>query len=267
MSPYYKIRFLHLDTDYLLDGKCYRVTWSSNGKGLILHGVDDGRSDSYRSYDELHEGYLYATEDGHQYIVNDGMVIYAGDSVRRDTPLSMFPLVTTEEVLAGSRAIECQKAAIRSAMSPSEERALFQPATTTPGRPSSKMATITRKMVVPERVYCSSPVTVAIWADGTKTMARVTEGTVYDPFVGVAVCVLKKVFGYVLPEGRSANGEVGRLLKADHERRAHKYAKNYRRLFRGNPTCDPEIVGDFTAESEEQMWEDPYTANPEPSDG
>lgn len=87
--------------------------------------------------------------------------------------------------------------------------------------PKSKIKTILddrkkmkRSQVIPERVICNPPVTVCFFADGTKSIARASEGTEYDPYVGVVVASLKKIWGDVLPEDRSANGEIKRLIKA-----------------------------------------------------
>lgn len=83
--------------------------------------------------------------------------------------------------------------------------------------------------LIPDRVLCNPPATIAIWGDGTKTVAKASEGTPYDPFVGVAICVAKKLWEGHLPDGHSTNGEIKRLIRADRERRAKPIFAEYRK--------------------------------------
>lgn len=46
-----------------------------------------------------------------------------------------------------------------------------------------------------KRVYFNDPVTVVIWADGTKTIVRCQEGDVYSKETGLALCIAKKALG------------------------------------------------------------------------
>lgn len=61
--------------------------------------------------------------------------------------------------------------------------------------------------------------TIAIWSDGTKTMARCEDGDAYSKELGFALCVMKKKYGnkkvramfdrYVYAEGKkNGNSEV-----------------------------------------------------------
>lgn len=46
-----------------------------------------------------------------------------------------------------------------------------------------------------KRVYFNDPVTVVIWADGTKTIVRCQDGDVYSKETGLALCIAKKALG------------------------------------------------------------------------
>lgn len=46
-----------------------------------------------------------------------------------------------------------------------------------------------------EDVIFNDPATIIKWKDGTKTVVKVQEGDMYDPSVGFAMAVCKKVFG------------------------------------------------------------------------
>lgn len=88
-----------------------------------------------------------------------------------------------------------------------------------------EMDPVTISALFPESVKCHPPTTVCFWKDGTKTIAKTSEGTAYDPFTGMCVCIVKKIWGDVLPEDRSANGEINRFLKHARELRANPYLK------------------------------------------
>ena len=47
-----------------------------------------------------------------------------------------------------------------------------------------------------DRIIFSGPCTIVIWKDGTKTMARVSEGDTFDPEKGVAICYMKRALGH-----------------------------------------------------------------------
>lgn len=54
-----------------------------------------------------------------------------------------------------------------------------------------------REHYIPEikNVYFNDPMTVVIWADGTKTMVKCQPGDVYSEEVGLALCIAKKSLG------------------------------------------------------------------------
>lgn len=47
-----------------------------------------------------------------------------------------------------------------------------------------------------DKIIFSGPCTIIIWKDGTKTMARVSEGDTFDPEKGVAICFMKRLLGH-----------------------------------------------------------------------
>lgn len=63
-----------------------------------------------------------------------------------------------------------------------------------------------------DKIIFSGPCTIILWKDGTKTMARVSEGDAFDPEKGVAVCFMKKIMGHT---------ETNKILRkaAESERR------------------------------------------------
>lgn len=75
-----------------------------------------------------------------------------------------------------------------------------------------------KKMLLREKkIIFSGPCTIILWEDGTKTMARVSEGETFDPEKGVAVCFMKKILGHT---------EANKIL-----RKAHKqYDKEMREV-------------------------------------
>lgn len=46
-----------------------------------------------------------------------------------------------------------------------------------------------------DHVIYSNPATIVFWSDGTKTVSKTHGGDVYNPEVGLILCVLKKVHG------------------------------------------------------------------------
>ena len=49
--------------------------------------------------------------------------------------------------------------------------------------------------VTPEKVIFNDPATIVFWKDGTKTVVKCMEGDTYNPEVGLAMCVCKKLYG------------------------------------------------------------------------
>jgi len=76
-----------------------------------------------------------------------------------------------------------------------------------------------------KKVIFNNPVTVVIWADGTKTVVKCQEGDTYNEELGLAMCIAKKFFGNKgnfnevfkkwLPENPIENGipKVGTKIK------------------------------------------------------
>lgn len=48
--------------------------------------------------------------------------------------------------------------------------------------------------VTPERVIYNDPATIVFWKDGTKTVVKCMDGDTYNPEVGLAMCVCKKLY-------------------------------------------------------------------------
>lgn len=46
-----------------------------------------------------------------------------------------------------------------------------------------------------DKVMYSNPATIVMWSDGTKTVTKAHGGDVYNPEVGLVMCVLKKLYG------------------------------------------------------------------------
>lgn len=46
-----------------------------------------------------------------------------------------------------------------------------------------------------KKVIFNDPATIIIWSDGTKTIVKAMEDDIYDPMVGLAMCICKKVLG------------------------------------------------------------------------
>lgn len=66
---------------------------------------------------------------------------------------------------------------------------------------------------LPKKIIFSGPCTIILWEDGTKTMARTSEGEEFDPEKGVAICFMKKIIGHT---------ETNKLLRRAHERYLEK---------------------------------------------
>jgi hypothetical protein len=59
-----------------------------------------------------------------------------------------------------------------------------------------------------KKIIFSGPCTIVLWDDGTKTIARASEGDEFDPEKGVAVCFMKKIMGHT---------ETNKLLRKAHD--------------------------------------------------
>ena len=46
-----------------------------------------------------------------------------------------------------------------------------------------------------KRVILSNPATIILWNDGTKTVTKCCDDDVYDPEIGMAMCIMKHLFG------------------------------------------------------------------------
>lgn len=66
-----------------------------------------------------------------------------------------------------------------------------------------------KKLLLREKkIIFSGPCTIILWEDGTKTMARVSEGETFDPEKGVAICFMKKILGHT---------EANKILRKAHK--------------------------------------------------
>ena len=63
------------------------------------------------------------------------------------------------------------------------------------------------KVRAPDRVVFNGPATIAFWPDGTKTIVKCQDNEPFDPEKGVAMAILKKVFG-----GGRYNDIIKRLI-------------------------------------------------------
>ena len=59
-----------------------------------------------------------------------------------------------------------------------------------------------------KKIIFSGPCTIVLWKDGTKTIARVSEGDEFDPEKGVAICFMKRIIGHT---------ETNKLLRKAHD--------------------------------------------------
>lgn len=46
-----------------------------------------------------------------------------------------------------------------------------------------------------EKVIFNDPATIVIWSGGTKTLVKCNYGDKFNPEIGLAMCICKKVFG------------------------------------------------------------------------
>ena len=56
---------------------------------------------------------------------------------------------------------------------------------------------VTIGIEVPEvrQIIYNDPATIVYWKDGSKTVVKCTENDTYSPTTGLALCVMKKVYG------------------------------------------------------------------------
>lgn len=54
----------------------------------------------------------------------------------------------------------------------------------------------TKRVPVIKKVIFSNPATIVIWNDDSKTVVKVKADEEFDPWVGVAMCHMKKIYGY-----------------------------------------------------------------------
>lgn len=47
-----------------------------------------------------------------------------------------------------------------------------------------------------KKIIFSGPCTIILWTDGSKTIAKTSDGEVFDPEKGVAICFMKKMIGH-----------------------------------------------------------------------
>ena len=81
-----------------------------------------------------------------------------------------------------------------------------------PERPDKKINRFAYKKII-----FSGPCTIVLWEDGTKTIARVSEGDEFDPEKGVAVCFMKKIMGHT---------ETNKLLRKAYDQYWDEQDKN-----------------------------------------
>lgn len=87
-----------------------------------------------------------------------------------------------------------------------------------------------------KRVIFSYPVTVVLWADGTKTLVRCQDGDVFDPEKGLAMAISKKALGntgeyfetfkeWIEPEeAKSLYPGLAEAMSVDLHKEAHKFS-------------------------------------------
>lgn len=66
------------------------------------------------------------------------------------------------------------------------------------GHRAGKLNIALRCFLAYRKIIFSGPCTIVIWADGTKTMARVSEGEEFDPEKGVAICFMKRMLDHTV---------------------------------------------------------------------
>ena len=58
-----------------------------------------------------------------------------------------------------------------------------------------KCGALFRENIYIEKVIFNEPATIVLWSDGSKTVVKCKEGEEFDPDVGLAMCVCKRLFG------------------------------------------------------------------------
>lgn len=80
-----------------------------------------------------------------------------------------------------------------------------------PFRVISKIVFTERVRETPERVLFNPPATIAFWADGTKTVAKCSEGDEFSEYVGLLVCIAKRHLK--IPRRGTFEDAMARLLR------------------------------------------------------
>jgi len=93
-------------------------------------------------------------------------------------------------------------------------------------------------LLVPKRIIFSGPCTIILWEDGSKTMARVTEGEEFDPEKGVAICFMKRALGHT---------ETNKILREAHNQ--------YKEENHGNKKVVDQMVEEYIEAKDQQITE------------
>ena len=62
-------------------------------------------------------------------------------------------------------------------------------------KPKDKESNDISKDYTPKRIIRNGPMTIVFWEDGTKTLVRLKEGMVDDPYMAFCSALAKKIFG------------------------------------------------------------------------
>lgn len=84
------------------------------------------------------------------------------------------------------------------------------------------------------KIIFSGPCTIVLWADGTKTMARVTEGETFDPEKGVAICFMKRMLDHTV---------TNKILREAHSQ------------YKGNEKVVDQMVKEYIEAKDQQITE------------
>ena len=61
-----------------------------------------------------------------------------------------------------------------------------------------------------DRVIFNGPATIVFWSDGDKTVVKCMESDTYNYETGVAMCMLKKIFGKSYTDFKKYTKEIGK---------------------------------------------------------
>lgn len=86
-----------------------------------------------------------------------------------------------------------------------------------------------------DKVVYSPPATIVFWKDGSKTVVKCSENDVFDPLAGIAMALMRKVYG-------------------KEYRKIEKYAKEYEKL---HPAVDISAMAGCVM-SEKEYWDDVF---------